>query len=89
MYIYILIIPKKRFHSSYEIEDIVETHLCKLCVIPYSYRAYYGLCVLMMDVGRWQPMPLQCSYQGQEGNVSQSVRGNYKPVFEGDKILPL
>ena len=41
----------------------------------------------MKDIGRRLPLELQCSYQGQQGDVSQSVRGNYKkPVFEGDKI---
>ena len=59
------------------------------CVILlYSDRAYYGLCVLIKDIGRRVPLELQqCSmYQGQQGDVSQSVRGNNKPVFEGDKI---
>ena len=31
----------------------------------------------MKDVGRRLPLQLQCSYQGQQGDVSQSVRGNY------------
>ena len=37
-------------------------------------------------IGRRLALELQCSYQGQQGDVSQSVRGNYKLVFEGDKI---
>ena len=44
----------------------------------YSDRAYYGLCVLVEDIGRRLPLQLQCSYQGQQCDVSQSVRGNYK-----------
>ena len=38
-------------------------------------RAYYGLCVLIIkDIGRRLPLQLQqCSYQGQQGDVSQSV----------------
>ena len=115
--------------TSCEIEDFVETHLCKLCVILrsralrvvciyiyfyknentlldpavrskilsklifascvwYSDRTYYGLCVRIKYIGRRLPLELQCSYQGQQGDVSQSVRGNYKflkPVFEGTK----
>ena len=56
----------------------------------YFDRAYYGLCVLIKDIGRRLPLQLQCSYQGQQGDVSQSVRGNYiKPVSEGDKIWQL
>ena len=82
-----------KIHSSCEIEDFVETHLCKLCVTMYSDRAYYGLCVLIKDIGRRLPLQPQCSYQGQQGDVRQSVRGNdfgltpsqLKPVF-GDKI---
>ena len=75
------ILFKKKIHSSSlcEIEDFVETHLCKLCVILYSGRAYHWVsCVLIKDIGRRLPLELQCSYQGQQGHVSQSVRGNYK-----------
>ena len=72
---------KMKIHSSCEIEDFVETHLCQLCMIQYSDRAHYGLCVLIKDIGRRLPLQLQCSYQGQQGDVSQSVRGNYKTRF--------
>ena len=59
--------------------------------VRYSDRAYHGLCVLIKDiVRRWLPLQLQCSYQGQQGDVSQSVRENYKKnVSEGDKIWQL
>ena len=45
-------------------------------------------CVLIEDVSQRLPLELQCSsYQGQHGDVSQSVRGNtIKPVYEGHKI---
>ena len=60
----------------------IETHLCKLCVILlYFDRAYYELCVLSKDIGRRPPLQLQCSYQGQQGDVRQSVRENYKTRF--------
>ena len=76
----------KKKHSSCEIEDFVETQLCKLCVILRS-RVLRVVCPHYKDVGRRLPLGLQCSlYQGQQGDVSQSVRGNYKPVVEGDKI---
>ena len=94
-------VPKKKKHfSSCEIEDFVETQLCKLAVCAwYPDRAYYGLCVLVTDrrqrdspcikdIGRRLPLELQCSYQGQQSDVSQSVRGR-KPVFEGDKTWQL
>ena len=47
----------------------------------YSDRAYYWLCVLIKDVGRQLPSQLQCSYRGQQGDVRQFVRGNYKTLF--------
>ena len=71
------LLSKMKIHSSCEIEDFVETHLRKLCVI--SDRAHYELCVLIKD--RRLPLQLQCSYQGQQGDFSQSVRGNYKTRF--------
>ena len=67
---------KKKIHSSCEIEDFVENHLCKLCVILRS-RVLLGVCVLVKDIGRRLPLQLQCSYQGQQGDDSQSVRGWY------------
>ena len=33
------------------------------------------------DIGRRLPLELQCSYQGHQVDVSQSVRGNYKTRF--------
>ena len=53
----------------------------------YSDRAYYGLCGLIKDIGRRLPLELQCSYQGQQGDVGQSVRGNYKTRFWGGQHL--
>ena len=71
---------KIQIHSSCEIEYFVETHLCKLCVILRS-RVLRVLCVLVKDIGRRLPLQLQCSYQGQQGVVRQSVRGNCKTCF--------
>ena len=53
----------------------------------YSDRAYFGLCVLIKDIGQRLPLELQCSYQGQQGDVSQAVRGNYKTRFCGGHNL--
>ena len=39
------IIIKMKMHSSCEIADFIETHLCKLCDTPPI--AYYGVCVLI------------------------------------------
>ena len=63
------------------LQDFVETHrTCKLCVILRS-RVLRGVCP-HKDVGRRLPLELQCSlYQGQQGDVNQSVRGNYKTGF--------
>ena len=45
------------------------------------------MCVLFKDIGRRLPLELQqCSlYQGQQGDVNQSVHGNYKTRFRGTK----
>ena len=57
-------------------EDFVETHLCKLCATVRS--RVLRLCVHIKDtIGRRLPLELQCGYQGQLGDVSQSVRKNY------------
>ena len=53
----------------------------------YSDRAYHGLCVLIKDIDRRLPLQLQCRYEGQQGDVSQSVRGNYITRFWGGKKL--
>ena len=71
---------KKKLHSSCEIEDFVETHLCKLC--DTHDRAYYWMCVIIKDIDRRLPVELQCRlYQGQQGDVNESVRGNYRTRF--------
>ena len=77
---WVFLLQRMEIHSSCEIEDFVETHLCKLCVMLRS-RVYYELCVLIKDIGRRLPLQLQCSYQGQQDDSSQSVRGNYKTRF--------
>ena len=44
--------------------------------------------VLNKDIGRRLLLELQCSlYQGQQGDVSQSVRGNYKTRSRGRQNL--
>ena len=39
------------------------------------------MCVFIKDIGRRLPLQLQFSYQGQQGDVRQYVRGNYKTRF--------
>ena len=52
--------------------------------VRYSDREYYGLCVLSKDIDRRLPLQLQCSYRGQQGDVSQSVREKlYNPFLRG------
>ena len=53
----------------------------------YSDRAYHGLSVLIKDIGRRLRLQLQCSYQGQQGDLRQSVRGNYKTRSWGGQNL--
>ena len=47
------------------------------------------MCVLIKDIGRRGHSPWNDSvaYQGQHGDVSQSVRGNYKTRFRGGHNL--
>ena len=72
-------IIKIKMLSSCEIEDFVETHLCKLCDTPI---ARITGCVLIKDIGGRLPLELQCSlYQGQQGDANQSARGNYETPF--------
>ena len=41
------------------------------------------MCGLGQDEGRRIELDIQCSlYHGQQGDLNQSVRVNYKPVFE-------
>ena len=40
----------------------------------YSDRTYHGLCVLIKDEGPPLPLQLKCRYQGQLGDVRQSVQ---------------
>ena len=47
-----------KIRSSCEMEDFVETHLCKLCVILRS-RVYRWVCVLIKDIGRRLPLEVQ------------------------------
>ena len=75
-----LYIIKIKIHSSCEIEGFVETHLRKLCLILRSRV----LRVVCPHQGQRSATPVgttECSYQGQQGDVSPSVRGNYKTRF--------
>ena len=46
------------------------------------------MCVLIKDTGRRLPFELHCSlYQGQQGDVNQSVRGNYITRFCGGQNM--
>ena len=78
------IIKKKNTLQFCEIEDWqTSSKLIFASCVWYSDRAYYWACVLIEDIGRRLPLELQqCSlYQGQQGDVSQSVRGNHKTRF--------
>ena len=70
-----------KIHSSYcEIKDIVEAHICKLCVI-LRLRILLGVCVHIKELAR-SATPLRTSlYQGQQGEVNQLAQGNDKTPF--------
>ena len=57
------------------------------CAWFFDRAHYYELCVLIKDIGQRLPLQLQCSYQGQHDDLSQSVRGNYKSRFWGGQNL--
>ena len=79
---------KIKIHSSCEVEDFVETHLCELCVILRSRVLLGVVSSLRTQVGDSPWNYSECSlYQGQQGDVNQSVRRNYKTRFRGDKNL--
>ena len=89
MYIYLDYILQKLKYTPAVRSNILSKLIFASCVW-YSDRAYYGLCVLIKDIGRRLPLQLQCSYQGQQGDVRQSLRAEtIKPVSEGDKIWQL
>ena len=78
---------KNKIHTPAVRSNILSILTFASCV-RYSDRAYYGLCVLIKNTGRRLPLELQlCSYQGQQGDVSQSVRGNHKNHFRGGQNL--
>ena len=84
--VYFYIYKQKWKYTPAVISKILSKLIFASCVW-YSIRAYYGLCVLIKDIGRRLPLQLKCSYQGQQGDGSQSVRGNYKPRFCGGQNL--
>ena len=58
-------IIKIKIHSSCKIEDFIESH--------------YWVCGLIKDTDRRLPYKLRCrKYQGQQGDVSQSVRYHHR-----------
>ena len=73
------VVIKIQIHSSCEIEDFCRiSSLQAVCDTPIARIT--GACI--KDIGGRLPLELQCSlYQRQQGDVSQSVRGNYKTRF--------
>ena len=73
------ILQKSKTHSSCEMEDFVEKLIFASCVC-YSDRAYYWVCVSSTNIGRRLRLEPDCT-KGQQGDVNQSVHGNYKTLF--------
>ena len=70
-------------HFSCEIEYFVETRPCKLvCDTPIA-RITGGVSCLRRHIGRRLPLQLQCSYQGQQGDViyRRNLRSHSWSVF--------
>ena len=74
-------IKKMKIHSSCEIEEFCRnSSLQAVCDTPIA-RITGCVSSLFEDIVRRLPLQQQCSYQGQQGDVRQSVRGNYKTRF--------
>ena len=71
----------KKWKYTSAVRSKISSKLIFASCVWYSDRPHYELCVLIMEIGRRLPLQLQCSYQGQQGDFSQSVRGNYKTRF--------
>ena len=75
------------------LEDIVEVHLCRLCVILRSH-VLWDMYVLMEDIGRRLPSVLLIAMNSTRVNrviqrhavFNHSGHENYNTRFEGDKI---
>ena len=83
---YLWIYYQKWKYTSAVRSNILSKLIFASCVW-YFDCAYCGLCALIKDIGRRLPLELQCSYQGQQGDQSQSVRGNYKTRLWGGQNL--
>ena len=60
--------------------NILSKLIVASCVLILRSRVLRVVCPHKY-IGRRLPLQLQCSYQGQQGEVRQSVRGNYKTPF--------
>ena len=76
-----------KIHSIQLLRSKISSKLIFASCVWYSDRAHYELCALIKDIGRRLPLQLQCSYQGQQDESSQSVRGNYATRFWGGQNL--
>ena len=77
------IFQKIKLHSSCEIEDFNETHLCQQCVILRS--RYYWTCVLFKDIGRRFSLKLASARVNRVVKITLCTE-TIKPVFERDII---
>ena len=77
----------KKWNNTPAVRSKISSKLIFASCVWYSDLAYYELCVLIKDIGRRLPLQLQCSYQGQQDDFSQSARGNYKTRFWGGQNL--
>ena len=86
---FILYTPEyyKKWKYTPAVRSKISSKLIFASCVWYSDRAYYEFWVLIEDIGRRLPLQLQCSCQGQQGDFSQSVRGNFKTRFWGGQNL--
>ena len=77
----------KKWKYTPAVRSKISSKLIFASCVWYSDRGHYELCVFIKDIGRRLPLQLQCSYQGQQGDFSQSVRWNYKTRFWGGQNM--
>ena len=75
-------LQKIRIHSVCEIEDLVETHLCKTCVILRS-RVLRVVCPHSGYIGQRLPLELLVPCTRINRAMSISMHGNYTSRFGG------
>ena len=69
------------FRCEIEEDFVVETRICRLCVILRSRAFYVRVYVLVKGTGRRFPLKIACTRNGQQGDVNQLWTETIKNPF--------